>query len=175
MNKDKNRIIAETWFLVDFCLFNDDPKKIFRENTDKLKEYWVIKTSFLKNLYEMYDVLGYNNQEQYYNGKNQFFDYMEDIVKSSLDEVCEYMEKDNVMIELKEEFDLIYDDKLDKNNAVQNFIENKKYAFLLDDVLINRSISECTQYKIEDAWRFKILNTTYKKLRNELIECALKR
>ena len=55
------------------------------------------------------------------------------------------------------------------------FIENKKYAFLLDDVLINRSISECTQYKIEDAWRFKILNTTYKKLRNELIECALKR
>ena len=61
----------------------------------------------------------------------------------------------------------------DIDGLVQNTIREKAMNLAVDNLLIARTISESTNYKELDKWEGKLLEESYKVLRDDLTETAL--
>ena len=168
MDTLKKRIVFESWFLVDFALFNDEPKKDLTE--DVYKEYISAKGAFLSNLFELYHLLDIQLPDQCYNTQEEMFDYMEDRVSASKEVTTEALKTEELTIALREELQEMGYSADAKDSGMPAYVVSRTMKRMLLDELLLRGLIEGADKEILEGWNFNLLYKSYKSFRDSLVE-----
>lgn len=166
LNSDTKKMVIESWYLIDFSLFKDDPKKELSET--QYKEYLSNKAALLEVLFEMYGkVLHYNkNFDSRYTTYEEMFDFVEDKITILKENVIDIIKKEDVLVQLREEFQGY------TREQVSSGLETKKLEFLFDLTLLSEAINNLKNPNKLKKWDYKLLYNAYKHFRTNLISYA---
>jgi hypothetical protein len=162
VTKNKIQKLIESWFTIDFLLFDDDPKKKLSEG--EYSDYLTTKACFLTNLYEISYRLGLSESFICTDilEVRELFNSLEDRVKVLKEDVIELMSNEKSINSIREV-------SLEENISIEEsvFYHNKQY--LLDQAFLVNLI-EGEESTISDNWNMKLLHTTHLSFSKDLIK-----
>lgn len=168
MNTATKRVILENWYLIDYSLFNTEPKKELSE--DEYKSYLSSKGAFMSNLFEIYNLIKFQPKDQPYNNINEMIDYVEDLVEGADDQVKSMMSENKSIKSLREEVNNIGNvNGLTDTDISAYVVSKRKKAMILDSVLLKDSIKNVDNELLE-SWKFKVLYDSHKLFRDSLVD-----
>ena len=168
MNNDKKRTILESWYLVDFALFPDEPKNKMQKET--YRDYLTSKGAFLSGLFELYHVLGYKPKEQCYANLTELYNHLEDRVESTNTDVVSILKTPESITSLKEELQEIGYIKEANQTDMASYIVSRRQKLMVLDGLFLKECLESASKELLENWRFKLLYNSYKSFRNTVVE-----
>ena len=174
MSKLSKKIITESWFSVDYILFDNDAKLVLDEST--FKSYVSAKGSLISNLIECYQILNYEPGTSVYKTVSEMFDYIGDKVDEIRDDVLDLMTTEDSMTYIREE---ISDIKADQKNmtieeAAKKVVTKRYKCSVIDAILLNDAMLAVEDNSIFESFDFKILIDAHKLLRDSLIATFVK-
>tara|TARA_Y100000310_G_C20673779_1_gene811710 strand:+ start:2225 stop:2797 length:573 start_codon:yes stop_codon:yes gene_type:complete len=178
MNEKRKKIvkILESWYLVDSILFNNHAKKVITKGKD-FKEYVTMKASFLSNLYEMWDHIGYvPNMESDVSSVKILKESAVISAKKGKSLSSDIMMKDGSIQKIKSKVIKESKDKenVDVTKLSEKIIREKFVQMTLDNCLVGIPLLESKETKKLSGEDFKgeILADSYKMIRDSLIHLS---
>lgn len=162
MNKNTRKMLYETFLYIDYTLFKDEPKKLLKET--EYKEYLSVKSSFIHNLFELYNLVGYEKEDLPFSNKNELIDHVEETVTINSENFYESLENENNIEFIRESYTEAQ--KENKNIDLQLFIEKAHKNLMLDTLIDRVYFSE----DITSNYKFKLLTNSYSYFKSKLLD-----
>jgi len=175
LSKESKIRVLENFYALDYVLFGKPVNKIDMCCPLVKEEYLSIKGALMSVYVEMMKLIDHkpeaikekvNSKTLKFNARNSAIiarENSEKIVKSD-------KARSNIKSTLKEA--LSDNPKADISKIVEKTIRSKAFGLAVDNLLLSRTITESKNYAKLNEWEGKIIEDSYKILRDNLIEAA---
>jgi hypothetical protein len=171
MTIDKKPIIENLkhWYTIDSLLLNEHAHNAFVKGAD-YKQYLILKSSLLTNLYEYHKHIGYQADNEYKNSKV----LQESAVQSaklSKSVTAKMMQRPEFVAQIKESIikESLNHEVYDKAEFSRKLINERFMRMNLDNVLIGMPLMEAKHPGRANDFQGSILEEAYRLMRNSLI------
>lgn len=176
LSKDSKIRVLENFYGVDYALFGKPLKEVQNCCPIMKEEYVSIKGALLSVYVEMLKVMGHSPQPlgEAVNSaglKKLAIESAKVARAASHKIVTTEQARRDIKNELKEALNANKD--LDVNITVETKIREKAFRLAVDNLLVARSLSEATDLQAMNEWTGKIIEDSYKILRDNLCEMAM--
>jgi hypothetical protein len=170
--------LLENFYGLDYVFFERSVKEVEVCCPVLVTEYLAVKGALLSTLIEMYRLVKYTPKEL-----TEKVDVKR--LKKNSSRVAEWArEKAKGLLlnkrgrdYVKEQITKVLESDPSKKQSIDEVAERKikeqAYSLAIDTMLIGRMIAEAKSYSKMNDWKGKILEESYKILRDNLIECAI--
>ncbi len=176
LSKESKIRVLENFYSVDYVLFGKPISEVKSCCKDVIKDFINIKSALISTVTEIQKLT--DHTPEVINEKINVKEIMKmsrasaKIARSNSKNLV-ISENGRNEVKLRVEKLLKEHKDIDINNAVQNEIRTKSFSLALDNLLIARMINESNEYNNLNEWEGKILEDSYKILRNDLVESAV--
>jgi len=176
LSKESKIRVLENFYALDYVFFGKPLSEV--ENCCPIikEEYLSVKGALSSVVIEMLNLVKHSPQKLTENVKSS--DLQKLAKKSamiarenSMKIVKSEKSRMNIKTSLKEE--LQKDDTIDVSTVVEEKIREKAFSLAVDNLIIARILGESKNYKNLNDWTGKIIEDSYKILRDSLVESAL--
>jgi len=178
LSKESKLRVMENFYSIDYALFGKPVKKIDSCCQDTVREFITVKGALLSVMVEMYKLLDHKPEPltEKFDAKqlkkvareaatiartNSKVLVRSDEGKASV--------KEAIQTALKESKS---EDSIDVDTLVEDTIRTKAFSLAIDNLLIARTLNECSDITKMNDWEGLILEDAYKILRDSLVEIA---
>jgi len=175
LSKESKIRVLENFYALDYVFFGRPVKNVDMCCPLVKEEYLSVKGALMSVYVEMLKLVGHNpdSVQESIDGKNlmaQARDTATMARENAQKIVSSQKARDTIKGMLKEE--LQKDPKTDVTELVEKTIRAKAFGLAVDNLLIARSIKESKSFKKLDEWEGRIVEDSYKILRDNLVEAA---
>jgi hypothetical protein len=167
MKVDKKPIIENLkhWYSIDSLLLNEHASKAFVKGSD-YKEYLVLKSSLLSNLYEFHNHIGYKPKDVEYGSDKVLQESAVKLAKTSKALTSKMMQRPEFMKQIKES---LKHEVTDKAAFSSKLISERFTRMNLDNILIGLPLMESVSPNKAKDFEGAILEEAYRMMRTSLI------
>jgi phage-related tail protein len=178
LTKNSKIRVLENFYALDYIFFGKPVVQL--EDVccpNVLKEYISVKGALISTLIEMFGLINFspspldevvdNTKSLYKLARNSAKIARENCQKLVVNEKS----RQKIKTEVKK---LVENGEVDNiEETIQNKIREKAFSMAVDNLLIQRTISESSNYKRLNDWTGRIIEDAYKILRDNLVELAV--
>jgi hypothetical protein len=180
MLKESKIRILENFYALDYTFFGKPVTKINVCCPFLIEEYMSVKGALLSVMTEMYNLIEHKPKAISEKVSPKIVRQMAiESAKSARVSAKKLVStakgKESVKVKIKEAAEDAKRAKFPVNleKITQEKITEKAFSLAVDNILVGRAISESTSYKKLDSWDGRIIEDSYKLLRDQLVECAV--
>lgn len=174
LTKESKIRVLENFYALDYVFFGKPLKKVETSSCCAIKEeYLSIKGALLSVVVEMLKIVGHKPEKltERVGTKDLIKNARESarLVRENAKKiVTSQKSRDSIKVELTE---IIQGDKdVDITSKVEEKIREKAFCLAVDNLLVAKMVSESKNYKNLNEWTGRILEDSYKVLRDSLVE-----
>jgi len=177
LNKGSKIRVLENFYALDYVFFG---KPVVRMESsccpDVLKDYISVKGALMSTIIEMMDLIEFNPQalEERVNVK-MLHEMARESAKIARSNCQKMITLDKVRTSIKDEIQESVKSGTvnDIEEAIQIKIREKAFSMAVDNLLIQRTITESSNYKNLNDWGGRIIEDAYKILRDDMTGLAI--
>jgi hypothetical protein len=176
LSKESKIRVLENFYALDYIFFGKPMAKVESCCIGLVEEYVNVKGALLSIMVEMYKLIEHSpakltaklTTREFTSNAKRYSAYARQSAKKL---VTTEKAKQNI----KEQLKLRVSEKKDMNipTLVENLIREKAFKLAVDHLLIARTIAESKNVKNMNEWTGKLLEDSYKILRDSVVESAL--
>lgn len=176
LTKESKIRVLEDFYSLDYVFFGKPLKKVDSCSCSLLKEeYLSVKGALMSVMIEVLKLVNHTPESltEKIDTKFIMMKARENARAARLNSkriVISPKSRDSIKAELTEM--VKSNEKIDVTEAVETKIREKAFCLAADNLLIAKMISESKDYKFLNDWSGRILEDSYKVLRDSLVECA---
>lgn len=174
--KNAKKEILENWYGIDYLFFGDkNPKKYMTRKGYNV--YTETKGYFLRNLEEMYKMIGYKSMKNYASLK-EMADSIKEDAQACLEITVDSMKNGKYNNILTESTNLVYNNQNVPSEMAKNIaVPRMTMALVLDHFTMYSKVPSVGQKKInslQENTKFNIMLDAHDKLRDTLVEVVFR-
>lgn len=176
LSKESKIRVLENFYALDYVFFGKPLQKVEACCLGLVEEYVNVKGALLAIMVEMYKLVGHSPKQLTEKLSSKAFTsnarrYAKYARESSQKIVTTEKAKNNIKEQLKR---VVSENKnVNIPNLVENLIREKAFKLAVDHLLIARTVAESKDVTKMNDWTGKLLEDSYKILRDSLVESAL--
>ncbi len=176
LTKESKIRVLEDFYSLDYVFFGKPLKKVDSCSCSLLKEeYLSVKGALMSVMIEILKLVNHVPEPlaEKVNTKYIMKKARESARVARLNSkkiVISQKSRDSIKAELTEMIQS--NEKIDVAETVEEKIREKAFGLAVDNLLVAKMISESKDYKLLNDWSGRILEDSYKVLRDSLVECA---
>ncbi len=174
--KESKIKVLENFYAIDYILFGKPLTKMESCCPIIKEEYLSVKGAFLSVFIEMLKLVNHKPKKltEKIKTKNLLKNariIAQESRNNSQNIVSSIKSRNNIKVELKEA--LKEDNKINVQGFIEKRIREKAFGMAIDNLLIARTMSESKDYQKLNEWSGKIIEDSYKILRDSLVDSAV--
>ena len=176
LSKESKIRVLENFYSLDYVFFGKPLSEV--ENCCPIikEEYLSVKGALSSVVIEMLRLVDHSPEKLTENidsvGLNKLAKISARIARENAEKIVK-SEKSRIDIKMSLKEELERDSTIDVSTVVEDKIREKAFSLAVDNLIIARSISESNNYKNLNEWSGKIIEDSYKILRDSLVENAI--
>lgn len=176
LSKETKMRVLENFYGIDYAIFGKPLKEVKNCCPIIKEEYVSIKGALLSVYVEMLKIMEHNPKHISKKiGSKQLMEMAKVSAKNARHAAQRVVTTEKARLDIKTELreSLVKDSKLNVSDLVETKIREKAFRLAVDNLLVARALQESKNIKALNDWTGKIIEDSYKILRDNLCETAM--